>query len=165
MTDEDKQRTQVLTAIQTPIGEAVKRWRQFRGISLTGLANRAGMTKGYLSQVEHNKISRPSDEYLGRLADALSIEVESLLARQMPPSTQAANLLHGAGIYSSPIVLSQRSREQDNEVDETVAEIIAEFNLPIGERELAEQLVLEATRSICRVIKQRLEKEGTDEQR
>ncbi len=56
----------------TPLGDVVKAWREARGLTVTELANRAGepISKGYISEVENNKIRKPNDEYLIRIKAA-----------------------------------------------------------------------------------------------
>ena len=67
-----------------PVGEVIRNWREFRGLSITELAEMAKLSKGYISQVENDKIKRPSDQQLAKLAGALEIEVWDIIARRMP---------------------------------------------------------------------------------
>src|SRR2546425_804215 len=71
---------------QTPLGDVVKAWREARRLTVTELAARAGepISKGYISEVENNKIRKPNDEYLIRIAEALKIPVEYLVIRRLP---------------------------------------------------------------------------------
>jgi transcriptional regulator with XRE-family HTH domain len=78
-------------ALSIPIGEVIKNWREFRGWSVTELATKAGLTKGYISQLENNKIKRPSDQHLAKLAGALRIEVWDVIARRMPSNRDTEN--------------------------------------------------------------------------
>ena len=66
------------------LGEVVKAWRQEQDLTVTELAARADTAKGYISEVENNKIHRPNDEQLIRLAKALEIPVEFLILRRLP---------------------------------------------------------------------------------
>src|SRR5436305_14152367 len=70
----------------TPLGDVIKAWREARKITVTELAVRAGepISKGYISEVENNKIRKPNDEYLIRIAEALDIQVEYLVLRRLP---------------------------------------------------------------------------------
>ncbi len=70
--------------LSIPIGQVVKNWREYRGMSVTDLAKRAKLTKGYLSLLEHNRIYQPRREQLTKLADALEISSWDLIARRMP---------------------------------------------------------------------------------
>ncbi|PWA08267.1 transcriptional regulator [Pueribacillus theae] len=64
------------------IGEKVKKFRLERGLSLSELAERAGVAKSYLSSIERNIQSNPSIQFLEKIAAVLDITVESLLQEQ-----------------------------------------------------------------------------------
>ena len=73
----------VLTPVLTPVrdlGEFIRDQRTAAQISIRGLAAKAGVSNPYLSQVERG-LRRPSAEILAQIAHALSISVESLLAK------------------------------------------------------------------------------------
>lgn len=61
------------------IGEKVKKIRMEKGLSLSELADRAGVAKSYLSSIERNIQSNPSIQFLEKIASVLDISVESLL--------------------------------------------------------------------------------------
>jgi len=77
-------------ALTIPVGEVIRSWREFRGWSVTELADRAQLTKGYISQLENNKIKRPNDQRLANLAGALGIEVWDIIARRMPTDEESS---------------------------------------------------------------------------
>ena len=54
-------------------GAAVRQLREAAGLSLTELARRAGITKGYLSLIEHGK-RNPRPAVVTRLAAALAFD-------------------------------------------------------------------------------------------
>lgn len=56
--------------------------RQLRGLSLSQLADKAGISKSYLSQLESGKQENPSLDVLNKLADALGITVGRLIGIQ-----------------------------------------------------------------------------------
>lgn len=62
------------------VGEFIRSQRQRADISLRRLAERAGVSNPYLSQVERG-LRRPSAEILKRISRALSISAESLYSR------------------------------------------------------------------------------------
>ncbi|MEU6848463.1 helix-turn-helix transcriptional regulator [Actinacidiphila alni] len=73
------------------VGERIRRYRQERSLSLTQLAQEAGVSKGYLSALENNPASRrPSAETLYGIAKALGVTMSDLLGRKLlsTPSTQ-----------------------------------------------------------------------------
>jgi transcriptional regulator with XRE-family HTH domain len=67
------------------IGDTILAWREFMGLRSTEFAKLAGISKGYLSAVEHNKRANPQPKYLEKIADALDVSLEDILGRQMPP--------------------------------------------------------------------------------
>ena len=70
----------------TTIGQTVRSWRLYHHLTVTALAQQAGepITKGYISQLEHDKIRQPSDMHLNRIANALGITVQHLVTRTIP---------------------------------------------------------------------------------
>ena len=69
----------VLTPVRD-IGEFIREQRTSAQISIRALAAKSGVSNPYLSQIERG-LRRPSAEILAQIAHALSISVESLLAR------------------------------------------------------------------------------------
>jgi|SRR5690606_9636651 len=61
------------------IGDKVKKFRIEKGLSLTELAERAGVAKSYLSSIERNIQSNPSIQFLEKIASVLNIPIESLI--------------------------------------------------------------------------------------
>ena len=78
--------------LRIPLGEVVRAWREFRGWSPTELAHRAGLTKGHLSEIEHNRIRRPRDEQLAKLAGALGISFWDLHAHRLPGESTSLSI-------------------------------------------------------------------------
>ena len=77
------------------VGANVREVRTQRGLTLAELAEAAGLSKGFVSQVENDKTS-PSLDTLERLADALSVAVVELLrvpAPVPPPPTVVRRVL------------------------------------------------------------------------
>jgi transcriptional regulator with XRE-family HTH domain len=62
------------------VGEFIRSQRERADLSLRRLAERAGVSNPYLSQVERG-LRRPSAEILKRISRALSISAESLYSR------------------------------------------------------------------------------------
>ena len=72
------------------LGSYIRSQRTAAEISLRALAERAGVSNPYLSQVERG-LRRPSAAILAQIADGLSISAESLLVRAgiLPPAEGA----------------------------------------------------------------------------
>jgi transcriptional regulator with XRE-family HTH domain len=66
------------------VGRQIRRWRTERGLTLARVAQRSGLTVGYLSQVENDKAS-PSLAVLGQIAEALDVSPAWFLMDDAPP--------------------------------------------------------------------------------
>jgi transcriptional regulator with XRE-family HTH domain len=127
---------------QSSIGEVVKAWRETRNLTMTELAQRSGatITKGYISQLEHNKVRQPSDDHLVRIAAALNIPVLYLVTRQLPDeisvneqkeieveeasSGVATAEQEGGFTFGSPLPLpGQNQMEEEEELQEILAQL------------------------------------------
>ncbi|WP_252313901.1 helix-turn-helix domain-containing protein [Sinobaca sp. H24] len=64
------------------IGERVKMLRKEQGLSLTELANQAGVAKSYLSALERDIQTNPSIQFLEKIAKVLNISVDLLIKEQ-----------------------------------------------------------------------------------
>ncbi len=60
----------------------VKVWREFRGLTQQQLADAAGISKPYLSQIETGK-RKGSADVLSALAKALKVTLEEVIAREV----------------------------------------------------------------------------------
>ncbi|AIM17164.1 DNA-binding anti-repressor SinI [Neobacillus sedimentimangrovi] len=65
------------------IGDRVKKFRQERKMSLSELAEQAGVAKSYLSSLERNLQKNPSIQFLEKIAAVLNIPVQQLIQEQM----------------------------------------------------------------------------------
>ena len=65
---------------QSPLGDFIRRQRELQKLSMRQLAELAGISNPYLSQIERG-LRRPSAEVLQALAKALQISAESLYVR------------------------------------------------------------------------------------
>lgn len=61
------------------IGSRIKQLRHAKRWSLTELANRAGVAKSYLSNVERNIQSNPSIQFLEKIASCLGVSLDLIL--------------------------------------------------------------------------------------
>jgi XRE family transcriptional regulator of biofilm formation len=67
------------------IGNRVKQLRLSKGLSLSELAERAGVAKSYLSTIERDIQSNPSIQFLEKIAAVLHISVDSLIQQKSGP--------------------------------------------------------------------------------
>ncbi|MBO8172210.1 MAG: helix-turn-helix domain-containing protein [Bacillaceae bacterium] len=61
------------------IGKRIKQKRLEKGLSLSELADRAGVAKSYLSSIERDIQSNPSIQFLEKVARVLDVSVETFL--------------------------------------------------------------------------------------
>lgn len=80
--------------LRVSIGAVVRAWRVVRGLTLEELAVKAGagITRGYLSQLENDKIHTPGEEKLALVAQALGIAPLVLVTRTFPDATSPSTL-------------------------------------------------------------------------
>lgn len=65
------------------IGERIKKLRLEKKMSLSELADQAGVAKSYLSAIERNLQSNPSIQVLEKIAGVLKVPVERLILEQI----------------------------------------------------------------------------------
>ncbi len=68
------------------IGERVKLLRKEKKMSLSELAEQAGVAKSYLSSLERNLQTNPSIQFLEKIAAVLNVPVDHLIHEQ--PNTE-----------------------------------------------------------------------------
>jgi XRE family transcriptional regulator, master regulator for biofilm formation len=61
------------------VGERIKKLRKRKGYSITELAELAGVSKSYLSNIERNLHSNPSLQFLSKIAAPLDTTIPFLL--------------------------------------------------------------------------------------
>ena len=62
-----------------PLGEYLRRVRKERRLTLRDVERKTGISNAYLSQVENNKIAKPSPSFLHKLAEIFDISYERLM--------------------------------------------------------------------------------------
>ncbi len=70
------------------LGDRIKQRRDEKKMSAVALARRAGVSKGYLSELESGRAARPSGDVLYRLATALGTTVADLLGQEIRPTSR-----------------------------------------------------------------------------
>src|SRR5215212_7405278 len=61
---------------EEPFGATVERLMGEAGVTYRGLAEKTGLSAGYLNHLVHGNRPVPSNDVVGRLADALGVEPE-----------------------------------------------------------------------------------------
>ncbi|MGG0484232.1 helix-turn-helix domain-containing protein [Priestia aryabhattai] len=68
------------------IGQRIRNLRMKQGISLTELANRAGVAKSYISSVERGIQLNPSIQFLNKISTSLNVSIDRLIHEPMDKS-------------------------------------------------------------------------------
>ncbi|OKL36556.1 helix-turn-helix domain-containing protein [Domibacillus mangrovi] len=68
------------------IGEIIQKIRKKKGITLSELADRANMSKSYLSNIERNVNQNPSIQVMEKLASVLEVDLHTLLGIKAEPT-------------------------------------------------------------------------------
>ena len=99
---------EVRVAKKTPetIGQRIKRYREDKGMSQSGLAVDTGIAKSYLWSLEKDATAtRPSADTLYKIAKALGVTMSVLLGRELlsdPPQGVPPGLVEFAKDYELP---------------------------------------------------------------
>lgn len=131
------------------LGDTVKRWREYRGLTLNQFAKIAQISKGYISDIEHNRINQPKAEQLVRLAAGLNISVRELISCTLPPN----NTYTQSHKISSP---ANYKEEATQYFEQQIHELISDATLTPNERLLAQNMVLETARAIIKSLEQKV---------
>ncbi|MDQ0224927.1 helix-turn-helix domain-containing protein [Metabacillus niabensis] len=70
------------------IGPRIKKYRTQKNLSLSELAERAGVAKSYLSSIERNLQSNPSVQFLEKVSAVLGVSVNVLLDKNENDSNE-----------------------------------------------------------------------------
>ncbi|NOU94612.1 helix-turn-helix domain-containing protein [Paenibacillus sp. LMG 31456] len=74
------------------IGKRVKQLRLAKGLTLTDLAQKAGVAKSYLSSIERDIQSNPSIQFLEKICAVLDVPIESFLQNKPVAQTEQTEL-------------------------------------------------------------------------
>lgn len=70
------------------IGEKIKQLRNEKNLSISELADRAGVAKSYLSSIERNIQSNPSIQFMEKISQVLGVSVNELLREDISNVTE-----------------------------------------------------------------------------
>ncbi|MBS4210684.1 helix-turn-helix transcriptional regulator [Bacillus sp. FJAT-50079] len=74
------------------IGARIRHIRMAKGMTLAELSNKTGLAKAYLTIIETNLHSNPTNEYIEKIANALEVELGVLLVDISKISDEAENI-------------------------------------------------------------------------
>jgi transcriptional regulator with XRE-family HTH domain len=153
------------------IGDVVREWRRYLQISLTEFSKKTKLTKGYISELEHNKIDNPKPPKRKALAAALGITERDIVSRRMPPKSDEAeededqrsdtpipSIAHAA--KAIPYVPFDTTEDEIEEIKD----LIASASLPEEEDKKVKAALVEITKQLLSLIgvqrKSQTQKEG-----
>ena len=70
------------------IGGNVKKYRELRGFSLSELAEKAGVSKAFLWEIEQGNSKRPGAEILFKIATGLNVTLADLMGKKPPEANR-----------------------------------------------------------------------------
>lgn len=70
------------------IGEKIKQLRQDKNMSISELAEKAGVAKSYLSSIERNLQSNPSIQFIEKIGVVLGVTVNDILREDSITSSE-----------------------------------------------------------------------------
>lgn len=102
------------------LGEGLKMARELRNLSLREVEEATGISNAYLSQLENDKVKKPSPHFLHKLAAIYDIGYEVLMESAgyvKRKNTDGPKTVHGAALFSQGKLTSEE--------EEALAEYLA----------------------------------------
>lgn len=134
--------------LDRPLGDVVRQWRIARGRSSAEFAGHAGLSRSYVSEVEHNRIKQPRKEKLQALAKALDLSVFDLVIRRMPGerADRADTSVRQAQTRGSEIA------SRPSTAGAVVDALLEEIKLPPGKKKQLEEAMVVMVQAICKLV-------------
>jgi transcriptional regulator with XRE-family HTH domain len=104
------------------VGRRISELRKLQGLTLKEMADRSGLTKGYLSKIEHAKVPPPFST-LEKIAGAVDVDINDLLASGqtefgarnidfLPPESTRRHSFRSDGVCSfRPLLKRYRNKQ------------------------------------------------------
>lgn len=108
------------------LGENIRYLRHGRGWSLADLAERSGISKAYISDVENGSGGRPNVQYVYRIATELETTIDALLNQDMKKPQKKGSTGSVARDEPLPPGLEQFAKSEGLEPDQV--EMLARLN-------------------------------------
>jgi transcriptional regulator with XRE-family HTH domain len=155
----------------TPLGAALRAWREYRGLSQTELAIQAGLGvaqdgRAHISSIELGKIQRPEDETLEKIGAVLGVTLNDLRSGRMPPTGQTEETLETVEYLAPqeslafPSLLERGFLAEDpshrNRFISALNQILDEANFPCDIERLVQELILGSAEGICERMERQL---------
>lgn len=92
------------------IGKNIYELRRNRGLSLSELSERSGISKSYLSNIERDIHKNPSIQILEKISDVLNVDLMNLLV----PGFTSENFIPDKELYEFVTELKKTGIEKEN---------------------------------------------------
>ncbi|MBT2686208.1 helix-turn-helix transcriptional regulator [Bacillus sp. ISL-37] len=92
------------------IGKNIHELRRNRGLSLSELSERSGISKSYLSNIERDVHKNPSIQILEKISDVLNVDLINLVV----PGYSSGNFLPDKELYEFVTELKKTGIEKEN---------------------------------------------------
>jgi transcriptional regulator with XRE-family HTH domain len=106
------------------LGENVRFRRQGKGWTLSDLAEKSGISKAYISDLENGAAGRPNIQYVFAIANALGVTLDELLDDAAPKRTDASRKKRTA----EELPPGLKELQMDMNLSESEVEMLAQVN-------------------------------------
>jgi transcriptional regulator with XRE-family HTH domain len=106
------------------LGENVRFRRQGKGWTLSDLAEKSGISKAYISDLENGAAGRPNIQYVFAIANALGVTLDELLDDAAPKRTDASKKKRTA----EELPPGLKELQMDMNLSESEVEMLAQVN-------------------------------------
>jgi transcriptional regulator with XRE-family HTH domain len=106
------------------LGENVRFRRQGKGWTLSDLAEKSGISKAYISDLENGAAGKPNIQYVFAIANALGVTLDELLDDAAPKRAEASR--RKRGLEDLPPGL--RELQIDLDLSESEVEMLSQVN-------------------------------------
>lgn len=101
------------------LGSGLRLARKLRKLSLRDVEDATGISNPYLSQLENDKVAKPSPFFLHKLAGLYGIEYETLMeaagyVQKKAPEVGAPKTLAGAALFSLEKLTAEEEQQLAN---------------------------------------------------
>lgn len=106
------------------LGENVRFRRQGKGWKLSDLAEKCGISKAYISDLENGAAGRPNIQYVFAIANALSVTLDELLDDAAPKRTDSSKRKR----LAEDLPPGLKELQMDMNLSESEVEMLAQVN-------------------------------------
>jgi len=132
------------------IGKNISKFRKVKGLSISELARKAGVSKSYLWQVENKKNTNPSIDFLTKVAEHLEVTIADLLDK---PKTQIKKIEIPDEIDKNLLALIKERKRKNNPINENILGALLQIQMRKGRKPQSKEDWAYLLETIERVLK------------